>query len=114
MPDYHAPVDDMRFALRELFDTSALADIPELNEVDAELEDAILTEAGKFCSEVLQPLNGIGDAEGCEPTQVYYCPDMCHKVNVAQEASQSENSDAEGNSDNAPQPVEDNSGSEGN
>ena len=56
----------------------------------------------------------IGDAEGCEPTQVYYCPDMCHKVNVAQEASQSENSDAEGNSDNAPQPVEDNSGSEGN
>jgi len=32
------------------------------------------------------------DQEGCESTQVYYCPDMCHKVNVAQEASESRSS----------------------
>ena len=65
MPEYHAPLDDMRFALRELFDTSELADIPALQEVDAELEDAILSEAGKFCAEVLQPLNTVGDQQGC-------------------------------------------------
>ena len=65
MPEYLAPIDDMRFALRELFDTSDLADIPDLRDVDAELEDAILSEAGKFCAEVLQPLNTVGDSEGC-------------------------------------------------
>lgn len=57
------------------------------------------------------------DTEGCEPTQVYYCPDMCHKVNVAQEVSESDDNgeDSASNGDNAsPQPVADNSGSEGN
>ena len=28
----------------------------------------------------------------CQATQVYYCPDMCHKVNVAQEATESTSS----------------------
>jgi hypothetical protein len=40
----------------------------------------------------------IGDAEGCEPTQVYYCPDMCHKVNVAQEETKSQSSGLDINS----------------
>lgn len=55
-------------------------------------------------------------AEGCEPTQVYYCPDMCHKVNVAQEVVETElDSDiAPSGGGTNPQPVEDNSGSEGN
>ena len=54
-------------------------------------------------------------AEGCETTQVYYCPDMCHKVNVAQEAVATE-ADAEdlGNGGGAPQPADDNSATEGN
>ena len=57
------------------------------------------------------------DIEGCEPTQVYYCPDMCHKVAVAQEETQSDSSDSadgENNNSNTPQPVADNAGTEGN
>lgn len=56
------------------------------------------------------------DQEGCQPTQVYYCPDMCHAVSIAQEDSNSKSSDSGDNGgDNAgPQPVEDNSSTEGN
>ena len=63
MPQYAAPLEDMRFALNELLDTSDLADIDALNEIDGELEDAILSEAGKFCAEVLAPLNHPGDTQ---------------------------------------------------
>ncbi|MEM7405257.1 MAG: acyl-CoA dehydrogenase C-terminal domain-containing protein [Pseudomonadota bacterium] len=65
MSHYAAPIDDMKFALRELVDTNALAEIDRFAEIDTELEDAILEEAGKFCAEVLAPLNGPGDAHGC-------------------------------------------------
>lgn len=56
------------------------------------------------------------DQEGCKPIQVYYCPDMCHEVNIAQEetGSQSANSGNQGDNGNTPQPVQDNSGAEGN
>lgn len=65
MPQYTAPLEDMQFALRELVDGGALAEIDRFNEVDAVLEDAILEQAGKFCTEVLGPINAIGDSEGC-------------------------------------------------
>jgi len=41
-----------------------------------------------------------GNKKDCQSTQMYYCPDMCHKVNVAQEASASENSNADVQVDN--------------
>ena len=34
-------------------------------EVDAELIDAILGEAGRFAAEVIAPLNRVGDQQGC-------------------------------------------------
>lgn len=47
-------------------------------------------------------------AENCEPTQVYYCPDMCHKVSVAQEATPStSNAETSDTPSAVPQPVED-------
>jgi len=49
-----------------------------------------------------------GAQDGCQSTQVYYCPDMCHKVNVAQEATESTSSGAQdtSNANNpAPQPI---------
>ena len=56
-----------------------------------------------------------GNQKDCQPTQVYYCPDMCHKVNIAMEDSKSESSgDGAGDNGTAPQPVQDNSGTEGN
>ena len=67
MPSYSPPLRDMRFVLHEVLDVvAALKRLPAHAEVDAETIDAILEEGGKFASEVLAPLNAIGDAEGCK------------------------------------------------
>ena len=66
MPSYTPPLRDMRFVLHEVLDVvGALKRLPAHAEVDAETIDAVLEEGGKFASEVLAPLNAIGDAEGC-------------------------------------------------
>jgi len=66
MPSYTPPLRDMRFVLHEVLDVvGALKRLPAHAEVDAETIDAVLEEAGKFASEVLAPLNAVGDAEGC-------------------------------------------------
>src|SRR5436190_2364574 len=66
MPSYTPPLRDMRFVLHEVLDVvGALKRLPAHAEVDAETIDAVLEEGGKFASEVLAPLNSIGDAEGC-------------------------------------------------
>ena len=62
MQTYTAPLRDMRFVLHELHETSTL---PGMEEFAPELVDTILEEAGKFCSEVLLPINASGDEEGC-------------------------------------------------
>ena len=41
------------------------SDLPGFAELSADLIDDILTNAGKFCEEVLQPINQSGDEEGC-------------------------------------------------
>src|SRR4051812_9464166 len=66
MPSYVPPLRDMRFVLHEVLDVvGALKALPVHAEVDGETIDAVIEEAGKFASEVLAPLNPIGDAEGC-------------------------------------------------
>ena len=66
MPTYTPPLRDMRFVLHEVLDVvGALKALPAHAEVDAETIDAVLEEGGKFASQVLAPLNAIGDAEGC-------------------------------------------------
>jgi alkylation response protein AidB-like acyl-CoA dehydrogenase len=66
MPSYVPPLRDMRFVLHEVFDVAgALKRLPPHADIDAETIDAVLEEAGKFASEVLLPLNAVGDLEGC-------------------------------------------------
>ncbi len=66
MPNYTPPLRDMQFVLHELLDVaSAFQKIPAYAEVDRDTVDSILEEGGKFCSEVLFPLNQVGDREGC-------------------------------------------------
>jgi butyryl-CoA dehydrogenase len=65
MPGYRAPLADIRFVLHELLVDEGLDQLPGGEELDAELLDAILEQAGKFCGEVLQPLNRSGDEQGC-------------------------------------------------
>jgi alkylation response protein AidB-like acyl-CoA dehydrogenase len=63
---YNPPLRDMRFVMHELLDvTSALKEIPAYADIDADTIDQVLEEAGKFCTEVLLPLNLSGDQEGC-------------------------------------------------
>jgi 3-(methylsulfanyl)propanoyl-CoA dehydrogenase len=66
MPSYVPPLRDMRFVLHEVLDVvAALKRLPAHSEVDAATIDAVIEEGGKFASEVLAPLNAVGDAEGC-------------------------------------------------
>ena len=61
---YQAPLRDLRFVLHELLDTRALENSTALPDYSAELADSILTEAGRFAEQVLEPLNQSGDREG--------------------------------------------------
>lgn len=64
---YQAPVDDMMFLVKDVFSLSQrLGDIADFSDFDDELYAAILEEAGKFATGVLQPINRSGDEEGCQ------------------------------------------------
>ncbi|HEX5357366.1 MAG TPA: acyl-CoA dehydrogenase C-terminal domain-containing protein [Aquabacterium sp.] len=66
MPQYKAPLRDMRFLLNEVFDYSAhYAQQPNAEDATPDMVDAILEGAATFCEEVLAPLNLSGDQEGC-------------------------------------------------
>ena len=65
MPVYRAPVQDFLFLMNELFEVEKQRDLPRFSELSPELLDDILTNAGKFAEEVLQPINQSGDEEGC-------------------------------------------------
>ena len=65
MGTYTAPLRDMRFVLFELLDVeSRFAELPGM-ELDQATLDQMLEAAGRFASDVLFPLNQVGDREGC-------------------------------------------------
>ena len=64
MPEYQAPIADMKFVLRELVDMDLLAQLPGFADFNLETAEAVLEEAGKFAAGVLSPLNRSGDLEG--------------------------------------------------
>ncbi len=66
MPQYKAPLRDMRFLLNEVFDyTSHYASLPNGEDASPDMVEAILEGCATFCEEVLAPLNHSGDLEGC-------------------------------------------------
>jgi hypothetical protein len=66
MPQYNPPLRDMRFVLHELLQvTDELKLLSKHAEVDVDTVNAVIEEGGKFCAEVLAPLNLSGDQEGC-------------------------------------------------
>ena len=64
MPIYNAPVKDLQFVLHDLLKVSE-QDIPGFEDLDRDFTCAVIEEAGKVASEVLAPLNMVGDVEGC-------------------------------------------------
>jgi alkylation response protein AidB-like acyl-CoA dehydrogenase len=65
MTGYRAPLRDLLFVLEDVLDIGQYRDLPRFDQADREVTEAILTEAARFCEEVAQPLNRIGDREGC-------------------------------------------------
>ena len=68
MPEFNAPLRDMRFVLHEVFEAPALwARLPALaDHVDADTADAILEEAAKVTGQLIAPLNRSGDEQGAQ------------------------------------------------
>ena len=64
MSTYVAPVKDMLFAMNELAGLQEIVGLPGNEDVSSDLVEAILDEAGKFASEVVDPLNKVGDKQG--------------------------------------------------
>src|SRR5258706_7166669 len=64
MSAYVAPLKDMRFVLTELAGMADVAKLPGCQDATPDTVDAILEEASKFATEVLDPLNSSGDKEG--------------------------------------------------
>ncbi len=66
MPQYKAPLRDIKFVMSELLDSEThYSKIPGGEEATPDMVDAIIQEGAKFCEQVLSPLNQTGDQEGC-------------------------------------------------
>jgi alkylation response protein AidB-like acyl-CoA dehydrogenase len=66
MSAYAAPLKDMRFVLNELAGLAEVAKLAGFEEATPDTVGAILEEASKFASEVLDPINLSGDQEGSQ------------------------------------------------
>src|SRR3954469_6585221 len=64
MSAYRAPLKDMKFVLNELAGLAEVAQLPGFGEATPDTVEAILEEASKFASGVLDPINYSGDQEG--------------------------------------------------
>jgi len=65
MPTYKAPVEDVTFLLNDVFHMERYGNMPGFADASPDVVAAILEEAAKFAEEVVQPLNRVGDLEGC-------------------------------------------------
>ncbi|MEC9039945.1 acyl-CoA dehydrogenase C-terminal domain-containing protein [Marinobacter sp. bablab_jr008] len=66
MPVYKAPLRDMKFLLNDVFDYPRhYQTLASGENATPDIVDAILSECGRFCEEVLSPLYQSGDEEGC-------------------------------------------------
>jgi alkylation response protein AidB-like acyl-CoA dehydrogenase len=66
MSTYRAPLPEMQFVLTELAGFDQVAALPGYEEAAPDVVAAILDEAAKFATNVLDPLNITGDREGAQ------------------------------------------------
>jgi 3-(methylthio)propanoyl-CoA dehydrogenase len=66
MPDYRAPVQQMRYTIEHLAEFKDVAALQAYESVDADTVEAVLGEASRFASGVLLPTNWIGDRQGVQ------------------------------------------------
>ena len=66
MSDYYPPLDDMRFVLEHVVGLESLPEHPDLGKLDIDMVDSVLEPAAKLASEILAPLNRVGDETGAK------------------------------------------------
>jgi hypothetical protein len=64
MSEYHAPVREMLFVIRELAGLERITALPGCDEVTPDLVEAVLEEAAQLARDVIGPTNTDGDREG--------------------------------------------------
>ncbi len=76
MPHYEPPLRDYLFVLHEALKIQEETEIRGYDEMTEDFTSAVLAEAGKIASEVLAPLNRVGDTQGCRlENGVVYTPE---------------------------------------
>ncbi len=66
MSEYCAPLKEIRFVMRDLAGMDQVVSLPGNEEASPDVVDAILDEAARFSTEVISPLNRIGDIHGAQ------------------------------------------------
>ena len=61
MSTYNAPQKDMRFIVKDLLGLDSIRALPGYEDCSDELFDSIIEEGSKFATNVLDPLNRVGD-----------------------------------------------------
>ena len=61
---YKAPVEDYKFLFEHVINLNGLMRDIDNDDVNAQLAEAVLDEAGKLAADVIAPLNHDGDIEG--------------------------------------------------
>lgn len=69
MSEYHHPYRDANFVLRELVDFDGLCETLGLEDINMELAEVVIEEAGKFATEAIAPTNRVGDEQGPKLTE---------------------------------------------
>ncbi|NNJ65612.1 MAG: acyl-CoA dehydrogenase, partial [Xanthomonadales bacterium] len=64
MSDYAYPLKDAEFIINDLIGLEQIVGEAGLDEVNSDLVSAVLEEAGRLGSEVIAPLNEVGDRKG--------------------------------------------------
>jgi acyl-CoA dehydrogenase len=63
---YNAPIKDLAFVLHRQMRVQQLAETPLYAEYSTDVAESVLAEAGRFASEILDPINTAGDREGAK------------------------------------------------